>query len=174
MTNIILAMMLGLLALTLVIYLTRTILRSLALGEWMDKWRLRRCVATARHADHLLNEGAVQQAVRTYQQALYCRPARSPVMAEAVHRHHTGLLSRLLAAADQVQGEGIRSMSLARADRLLQERQVLQRRYLGAAARGQATIDLEEKLRVNAVELRLSIASFVQDIAAAHEKIRFH
>jgi hypothetical protein len=174
MLNVLLAAVLSSVSVLIILYVASLLLRSLRLGALIEKWRLQRYVARARLGDRCLDTGAVGKAVLRYQQALCPYPARTREVADAIRRHHTGLLSRLLAAADQAQGDSLRLISLARADRLFQDRDVLQRRYLGARSKGKAVHELERELGSNTIELRTALAALAVEITAARRTERTH
>jgi hypothetical protein len=174
MLNIILAALLSAASVMIILYVASLLLRSLQLGALIESWRLQRYVARVRLGDQCLEKGAVAKAVLRYQQALYPHPAHTREAADAIRRHHTGLLSRLLAAADQVQGDSLRLISLARADRLFQDRDILQRSYLGARSKGKGARDLERELRSNTAELRAALAALAVEITTAGQSERMH
>jgi hypothetical protein len=93
-------------------------------------------------------------------------------MAKAIANHPTGLLIRLIAAADQVQGERVRLISLAKADRLFHERAVLQRRHLALRQSGsrQRLRALEQELRANSRELRATLNALPAEVASARRR----
>jgi hypothetical protein len=174
MFNVLLAAVLSAVSVLIILYVVSLLLRSLRLGVLVENWRLQRYIARVRRGDQCLDKGAVGKAVLRYQQALYPHPARTREVADAVKRHHVGLLSRLLAAADQVQGDSLRLISLARADRLFQDRDILQRSYLGAHSKGKRVHDLERELRSNTIELRAALAALAVEITAARRTERMH
>jgi hypothetical protein len=138
-------------------------------GAFLEQRQFERHVAHAQRGDRCLQDGALASALRAFEAALYPYPPRSAAMAKAIANHHTGLLSRLIAAADHVQGERVRLMSLAKADRLFHERAALQHRYLALRQSGsrQRLRALEQELRVNTRELRATLSALTAEIASA-------
>lgn len=146
------------------------------LGAWFARWRLGRYVARAQRGDRLLQAGAFDRALAEFQAAFYPDPATTPALAIAVANHHTGLLSRLIAAADQLQGGTVRLLALAKVDRLLHERQALQRRYLtlrqgGSRERQRAS---EDEFRENTAELRAALTALAAEILSTREHVVMH
>jgi hypothetical protein len=174
MFNLLLAAVLSAASVLIILYVTSLLLRSLRLGVLIENWRLQRYIARVRLGDQCLDKGDVAKAVLRYQQALYPHPARTREVADAIKRHHIGLLSRLLAAADQVQGDSLRLISLARADRLFQDRDILQRRCLAARSKGKGVHELERELRSNTIELRAALTALAVEITAARPTERTH
>lgn len=138
-------------------------------GAFLERQQFERHVAHAQRGDRCLREGALAPALSAFEASLYPYPPRSAAMAKAIANHHTGLLSRLIAAADHVQGERVRLMSLAKADRLFHERAALQHRYLALRQSGsrQRLRALEQDLRTNTRELRATLSALTAEIASA-------
>jgi hypothetical protein len=164
-------------SLALVFYLAGLLWRaaSLPLGPVLERKRMERYVARARRGDELLGRGEVGPAMAELQGALYPHLVRDRALAQLVLRHHTGLLSRYIAAADHLHGDRVRLISLAKADRLLQERGALQRRYLTVAQGGkrQRLRELEREFRANTQELRATLALLAEEIGEARGEARF-
>lgn len=138
-------------------------------GAFVERQQFERHVAHAQRGDRFLREGATSQALSEFEAALYPHPPQSSAMAKAIANHHTALLSRLIAAADQVQGQRVRLISLAKADRLFHERAALQRRYVALRSSGsrQRLRALEQELRANTRELRATVSALTAEIAGA-------
>ena len=138
-------------------------------GAFVERQQFERHVAHAQRGDRLLREGAIDQALSEFEAALYPHPPQSAAMAKAIANHHTALLSRLIAAADQVQGQRVRLISLAKADRLFHERAALQHRYVALRQSGsrQRLRALEQELRANTRELRATVSALTAEIASA-------
>ena len=136
-------------------------------ASFVERRRFEHYVARAARGDRLLQEGAVGAARAVFQAALYPYPVRTMALVDPVLQHHTALLSRLFAAADPVQGERLRLMSLAKTDRLLLQRRQLQRRLVTLQQSGsrQRLSDLEREFRQNTQELRSALAALSQEIA---------
>jgi len=145
------------------------------ISAFFERQQFDRHVAHAQRGDRLLQEGALAQALGEFEAALYPLPPQSAAMAKTIANHHTGLLSRLIAAADQVQGERVRLISLAKVDRLFHERAALQHRYVALRQSGsrQRLRALEQELRANTRELRATLSALTAEIANARA-VRYH
>lgn len=145
------------------------------LGAFVERQQFDRHAARIDRADRLLGEGDVAGALLELEAALYPHPPQTAAMARAVANHHTGLLSRLIAAADSVQGQRVRLISLAKADRLFHERAALQQRYVALRQSGsrQRLRQLEQDFRVNTRELRAALNALSAEIASARA-VRYH
>lgn len=178
MLNVLLAIVLGSLAVGLVIYVLRLLLHALpgSIGDFLERQRLRRYVARAADGDALLQHGAVEEALTVFRASFYPYPATTRAMAQSVLAHHTGLLSRFIAAADHLHGERVRLLSLAKADRLFDERKALQRKYLEARERGgrERQREIERALRANAREVRLTLRALTAEITARRDAVACH
>jgi hypothetical protein len=145
------------------------------LGTFFERQQFDRYLGRAQRADRLLHEGAVAEALEELEGALYPYPPQSAAMAKAIANHHTALLTRLIAAADQVQGERVRLISVAKADRLFHERAALQHRYVALRQSGsrRRLRALEQELRANTRELRATLSALSAEIASARA-VRYH
>lgn len=145
------------------------------LGAFLERQQFERHVARIDRADRLLREGDVSGALLELEAALYPQPPQTAAMARAVANHHTGLLSRLIAAADSVQGQRVRLISLAKADRLFHERAALQQRYVALRQSGsrQRLRQLEQDFRANTRELRAALNALSAEIATTRA-VRYH
>jgi hypothetical protein len=173
-----LAIVLLVVSLALVYYVTTLLWHAarFPLGKMLERRRAERYFDHARRGDRYLENGSLRAALREYEAAFCPHAARDTDLARAISNHHTGLLSRFIAAADHLQGKRVRLMSLAKADRLFQERSVLQRRYLtlvnsGSRRRLQAA---DRELRANAKELRSTLATLTQEITTVEDAVRYH
>jgi len=142
---------------------------------FFERQQFDRYVARAQRGDRLLHEGALAQALGEFEAALFPYPPQSAAMAKSIASHHTALLSRFIAAADQVQGERVRLISVAKADRLFHERAALQHRYVALRQSGsrQRLRTLEQELRANTRELRATLTALTAEIASARA-VRYH
>jgi hypothetical protein len=144
-------------------------------GSFLERQQFERHVGHSQRGDRYLQDGDLGQALTEFEAALYPHPPQSAAMAKAIANHHTGLLSRLIAAADHVQGERVRLISLAKADRLFHERAALQHRYVALRQSGsrQRLRALEQELRSNTRELRATLSALTAEIASARA-VRYH
>ncbi|MFN8640309.1 MAG: hypothetical protein U0802_01080 [Candidatus Binatia bacterium] len=145
------------------------------LGAFFERQQFERHAARVARADRLLREGDTPGALLELEAALYPHAPRSAAMARAVANHHTGLLSRLIAAADSIQGPRVRLISLAKADRLFHERAALQQRYVALRQSGsrQRLRQLEQDFRANTRELRAALSALSAEIASTRA-VRYH
>ncbi len=145
------------------------------LGSFLERQQFERHVARIDRADRRLRDGDVAGALLELEAALYPHPPQSAAMARAIVNHHTGLLSRLIAAADSIQGQRVRLLSLAKVDRLFHERAALQQRYVALRQSGsrQRLRQLEQDLRTNTRELRAALSAFSAEIASTRA-VRYH
>jgi hypothetical protein len=145
------------------------------IGAFLERQQFDRYAARAARGDQHLRDGGTNEALAEFEAALYPHLPHTAVMAKAIANHHTALLSRLMAAADSVQGERVRLISLAKADRLFHERAALQNRYLALRQSGsrQRLRTLEQEFRANTRELRATLAALAAEIAATRA-VRYH
>jgi hypothetical protein len=139
------------------------------LASAFERQQFERQAARAQRADRLLREGDLTGALAEIEAALYPYPPKTAAMARTVTNHHTALLGRLIAAADAVQGQRVRLISLAKADRLFHERAALQQRYVALRQSGsrQRLRQLEQEFSHNTRELRATLSALVAEIAGA-------
>lgn len=145
------------------------------IGVW-ERQRFDRRAARARRGDALQAGGDIDGALRVWREAFYLRPVSNRDLATAVTNHHTALLSRLLALTSDLQAGSVRLLSLAKADRLLAERNELQRRYVAARQSGRRD-RLREALallRTNSVELEATLGNLVNEVRLARQPKRTH
>ena len=149
---------------------------SLPLGRLFERQRFARCVARARRCDALIQNGAIEPALRQLRAAFYLHPVSNRALATAVANHHTALLSRLLAITADVQGGTVRLLSLAKTDRLLTERSDLQRRYFTArqGSRRERIREIQSQLNANARELEGALQQLIAEVRAARQAPRYH
>ena len=177
MLNGLIAVVLVAVSLGMLVYLTALLWNAawFPVGALFERRRFERYAVHAHGGDRYLRDGALSLALSEFNLAFYPYPGRTRAMAQAVLKHHTGLLSRLIAAADHVQGERVRLMSLAKVDRLFHERDALQRRYLALRQSGsrQRLRDLEREFRANTRELRAALGALAAEIEAA-QAVQYH
>jgi hypothetical protein len=173
-----LAIVLLVVSLALVYYVGNLLWQAarVPLGKLIERRRAERYIDRARRGDRHLENGSLRAALREYEAAFCPYPARDSDVARALTNHHTGLLSRFIAAADHLQGERVRLISLAKADRLFQERTVLQRRYLTLVNSGsrRRLQEVDRDLRANAKELRNALANLTEEITTVEDAVRYH
>lgn len=173
-----LAIVLLVVSLALVYYLGSLLWQAarLPLGKVLERRRAERYIERARRGDRHLENGSLKAALREYEAAFCPYPARDGEVARTLSNHHTGLLSRFIATADHLQGERVRLMSLAKADRLFHERNALQRRYLTLVNSGsrRRLQEVDRELRANAKELRNALANLTDEIMSVEDAIRYH
>jgi hypothetical protein len=138
------------------------------LGAFFERQQFERHGARLQRGDRLLHEGALGPALAEFEAAFYPYPPHSAAMAKTIANHHTALLSHLIVAADRVQGERVRLISLAKVDRLFHDRAALQHRYVALRQSGsrQRLRALEQELRANTRELRATLGALTAEIAS--------
>lgn len=175
----VLALLLVLGSVALLLFLVSLLFNALhlPLGRTLERRRFAARQERGRRGDKLLDSGDVSGALGEFRRAFYLETIVSDrTLLGPVHNHHTGLLSRLIAVTDEVQGGTVRLMSLAKADRLLGERIDLQRRYFRARDGGNATQtrDLYRKLQQNRRDLQTCLEQLVAEISASRPEERVH
>lgn len=178
MLNVLLAIFLAAVGLAIFGYLG-TLLWIAAFGPvsgGFARGRLRRCEERLAKGEASLREGDHAAAVAAFSDAIYTSPATTNEMATAVANHHTGVLSRFIAVADERHGGNVGLLSLAVADRVLRKRKALQSSYLGAVQTGTRSRrrDLEKELRANSDELRKAVSDLASEIMAAGSGSSLH
>jgi hypothetical protein len=128
----------------------------------------RRALAQAARGDSHLRDGDTEAALRAFEHAFCLLTIRGePRLAEQVVAHHHGLLSRLLAVADELHPQRVRLFALAKVDRFLSRRAEMQRAFLTLRPRGLRDgrrLQLGRELRQNARATREAIRELVADI----------
>lgn len=136
------------------------------LAGTVERGRLRRCEEQVARGDRAMQQGDVAAGLAAFAAAVYTSPVRSASMAAVVEKHHTGLLSRFIAAADRRHGENVGLLSLAIADRLLKKRRDLQSSYVAALQTGSRSRrrTLEKELRANSRELSKAMRDLAGEV----------
>jgi len=179
MLNLLLALILGAVALALLAYLVALLAGALGtpLSGYLERQRFVQHVARAERADSLLQQGRVDEGLSLLRRSFYLTTLHRQTLAGAVANHHTGVLSRLIALTSEAQGGTVRLLSLAKTDRLLAERSGLQKRYITLAQGGsqQKRRDVRQQLDANRRELESALVKLVDEVRSARqEKIRYH
>lgn len=176
MINAVLAM--GLLAIGagLTIYLVALLALAATppIATFFARRRLNRCLRHARVADQYLAEGDLRRAASELRRAFHLGPAPSTTEAAVIHNLHSGLLCRVSTLTNSTSGEAVRSLAVAKVDRLLTERVALHKRRTGGGrtnAAQRAAIDVE--LRRNHGDIERALDMLFRDIAAAAGDRRF-
>jgi len=178
MVEILLAGVLLLISAAILWYLGALVVNAagLPLGALLAKWHFRRYLAHAHSADRFIGIGDVDSALREIRRAFYLRPVVNNEIAALVAKHHTGLLSRILALTAENHGGGVRLLSLAKVDHLLGERAALQRRLV--AVRQGAPLshrtEVETRLSRNGNELGKALAQLAVEVSAAQPREMKH
>jgi hypothetical protein len=150
-----------------------------ASGTWtvgIERWRINRCITHGRRGDALREQGNLDAALREYQAAFFLHPVRDRQLATIVANHHTGLLSRLIAITEDVQGGTVRLFSLAKVDRLLNERSDLQRRHLTnrQSSDRQRGGGVHQQLVQNRRDLQAALRQLIVEIQASRPAQQLH
>lgn len=148
-----------------------TLLLSAAAEPLQTFWE-RRSFAMHRHrakqSDVLLKLGASDAALRQLRLSFFLEPVREPSLASEIVNHHAALLARMISLTNELCGGSVRLLSLAKADRLLSERNELQRRYLRAYETLQSPRlrDLLQELDCNRHDLEQALDQLFAEIQA--------
>jgi hypothetical protein len=177
MLNALLSSALVLVSLGLLLYLLRLLFNalSLPLDGFIERRRFASVVKRAHRCDRQLRSGDLDAALRGLRSAFYLHIIRNRALASSVANHHTALLSRLIAITSDLHEGPVRLFSLAKADRLLNERSELQRRLFAARqSRSGERRGIEAKLHENRRELQATLSSLVDEVRSTHERPRVH
>jgi len=169
-STVVVALVLLPVALALVSGLLLLLFRPLStpLAAAIERMRFRRRLLRVARAEAHLQAGQTEAALREFE-AAFClmvvgADARLP---DQIARHHAGLLSRLLAVADDVPQQRVRLLALAKVDRLLNRRNDMQRAYLqlrGRPLRDGRRLQLGRELRLNGSETRAAVRELIADL----------
>ena len=161
---------LAIIALGVVVGILTLLLRPL-LGPAMSVIEtavFRRALAQAARGDSHLRDADTDAALRAFEHAFCLLTIRGDApLAEQIAAHHHGLLSRLLAAADDINPQRVRLFALAKVDRLLARRAEMQRAFLSLRPRGlrdSRRLQLGRELRRNARDTRTAVRELIADI----------
>ena len=178
MVNALLALLLAGAAIAVLAYVVSLLVTAAkpSFGGVWERQRIGWHTARARRGDELLAKGQIDGALNAWRGAFYLSPLSNRTLAATVTNHHTALLSRLLAVTSDLQGGSVRLLSLAKTDRLLAERNELQRRYFSArqSGRRERTRETLALLRNNAAELQATLRQLVGEIQAARQPAPTH
>ncbi len=170
MGNVVVAIGLALAGLAVFGYLTSILWQAVAgpMSGIFSKGRLRRCEDLVDRGDAALQAGELGAALECFARAVYEAPVQSASFAAQVEKHHTGLLSRFIAASDRRRGDNVGVMSLAVVDRALRQRATLQSSYVAALQTGerQRQRKLEKQLRDNGRALRRGFEQLSAEVLA--------
>ncbi len=179
-----LALLMGGVALGLLGYLLTLLFKAASfselvqsLGSMLERAAFRRSVARCQEGDRLFGRGDLAGAVDAFSEAFFLKPLRVDAqLLSDVADHHAGLLSRLLAVADEMGKGRARLPSLAAVDRLLAERLELELERFRARKRGleQQAREIERKLQENEQRVRESLNRLITEIRTSEEKVLYH
>ena len=134
----------------------------------LERARVRRCQQRTVRADGRMAQRDVEGALRELEHAFWLGIVRGdPHLVDEIGRLHTGVLSRLLAIADDSPHPRVRLLALAKVDRLLDRRAEMQRAHLqlrNRSLRDGRRIQLERELRRNARDVRQAVRELIADI----------
>jgi hypothetical protein len=178
MMNLLLALVLGGVAVALLAYIVALVFGAMSspLGAYFERQKFARRVARARACDQLLQQNKVDEALSLLLDSFYLATVRNRGLSSAVANHHTGLLSRLIALTSDAEGGTVRLLSLAKADRLLAERAALQKRFFAVAQSGSSERrrDARRKLEENRRDLQTALAQLIEEVRAARRPEMYH
>ena len=139
MMTVVLGFMLGIAGLVTVTVASILILGPLRrpLFAAVERGRLRRCLSRRDHGDARLAANDLSGALREFSAAFcFVVPRGDPRLLAEIARLHAGLLSRLMSIADDLPGERVELLALAKAERLLDQWIDIQRRLATASPSG--------------------------------------
>ena len=170
MSTVAVALVLVPIALALVVGLVTVLARPLAEPALtaLERTRFRRFLARCARGDAHLHGRHVEAALREFEGSFCLLTIRADgQLADQIARHHVGLLSRLLAVADDLPHQRVRLLALAKVERLLSRRGEMQRAYLQLRSRplrDGRRLQLERELRRNARDTRAAVRELVADL----------
>lgn len=178
MVQAVLAVTLAALSAAIVAYLTSVLWRAAGwpLAGYLDRRKLARCQTLVTRGDLALRDGQKADALRCFVAALFVGPVQSAELAAAVDKHHVGLLSRFIVAADLGPGDNLGSVSLALADRALRQRKSLQSAYVAAVQTGNRSRrrEIEGALRGNGRDLHKAVTDLAVEVLRRQSDPAFH
>ena len=133
-------------------------------------------VERAEAGDRMLEAGDVEGALRAFESAFFPFPATTAELSRLVDRHHMGLLNRLLVASEAGTDGSVRLLSLAKVDRMIDERKKLELAYLGARQQGDWSqrISLRQRLRNSTSEIRSALGGLADEIRKVRRSAVYH
>jgi hypothetical protein len=169
-TAVVIALVLVPVAVALVAVLGVLLARPLAgpILAARERARFRRCLARCTRGDAHLHARQIEPALREFEASFCLLTVRADGrLTEQIARHHVGLLSRLLAVADDIPHQRVRLLALAKVERLLSRRGEMQRAYLQLRTRplrDTRRLQLERELRTNARDVRAAVRELIADL----------
>lgn len=170
MSTVIVALVLLPIACALVVALLALLARPALLPALaaVEQARFRRCLAHGARGDAQLQANQIEAALRELEASFCLFTVRaSPRLADQIARHHVGLLSRVLAVADDLPRQRVRLLALAKVERLLTRRGEMQRAFLQLTSRPARDVrrrQLGLELRRNAAETRSAVRELIGDL----------
>lgn len=135
MTTVILGILLGVVGLGVVAVTALLLVGPLRrpIVAAVDRARLRRCVARQKRGDAHLAADDVRSALREFTEAFcFIVPRADARLLGDIARLHTGLLSRFVTIGDDLPGDRVQLLALAKVERLLDQWTEAQRRAVRA------------------------------------------
>lgn len=172
MFDLILALAVGGAATWLLVYLVRLLIGAAGIPTQsaFERFGFRRCVERARQADQLIACGDTNRALPLLRQAFHLQITKDLKLAGTIANHHSGVLSRLINIVAESHGGTVRLLSLAKVDKLLNERRELQRSHIAARqspGKQQRVRELTVRLEANRRELEPALEQLIAEVAAA-------
>jgi hypothetical protein len=154
MTTMLLGFVLGVLGLAVTAVALLLILGPLRrpLFASIERAKVRRCLARRGRGDARLAARDVDGALREFAGAFcFVVPRADPGLTTDIARLHTGLLSRFVSIGDDLPGERVQFLALAKVERLLEQWNDMQRRRARGAPQ---TAELERHRRLTQQAIR--------------------
>lgn len=143
---------------------------SAPLAAFVARRRLSLCLRQARGADQFLAAGDLRRAAVALRRAFHLGPAPSPGDATVIHNLHSGLLCRISTLTSSASGEAVRSLAVAKVDRLLTERTNLHKRRARTRATQRGAIEVA--LHRNRMDIERALDLLFREIVGAGDDRR--
>lgn len=128
----------------------------------IERAKVQRCVSRCNQGDARLAAQDIAGALREFA-ASFCFvvPRGDPRLLAEIARLHAGLLSRLMSIGDDLPGERIELLALAKAERLLDQWLDMQRRAVRGSPGERDTVRLHHQRRITQQAIRVLVAELL-------------
>ena len=171
--TVVLGLILGMAALVTVTVASILILGPLRrpLFAAVERAQLRRCLSRRDHGDARLAAHDLYGALREFSAAFcFVAPRGDPRLLAEIARLHAGLLSRLMSIGDDLPGERVELLALARAERLLDQWIDIQRRLAKASPSGRDAAAVRRQRHIT----QRAIRDLVKELLARRRRPLVH
>ena len=137
----------------------------------VERARLRRCLSRRDHGDSRLAAHDLSGALREFAAAFcFVVPRGDPQLLAEIARLHAGLLSRLMSIGDDLPGERVELLALAKAERLLDQWIEIQRRLARASPSERNAAAVRRQRQIT----RRAIGNLVEELLARRRHPPLH